>query len=170
MTEMCANLVDLASASKRQLYLQFLYLIVALMLVAGLPQRQWRLWRIAQDPATATGVVTRLDCPNHGHVDFVFRLESASFDGREQSVGGIACRQLFTGQRIAVHYQRAQPANNYARVESEDGGNPVMTEFYTGVLFLGMATLVGPLFLVMLFSLARWLAPPMPPGLIRPPR
>jgi hypothetical protein len=150
---MSASLVYLAAAPKRQVYLAFLCLLAALTILSGQTQMLWRLWQIAQDPATAAGVVTHLDCANHGHVDFVLRVESASFDGREHFVDGIACPQLRVGQRIAVYYQRAQPANNYALAASEDGGNRAMTAFYTGAAFLGAFVLVGPLFLVMVFSL-----------------
>jgi hypothetical protein len=150
---MPVHLADLSTTPKRQVYLAFLCLTAGLAIVSGQVQQLWRLDQIARDPATAAGVVTALDCPNHGDVDYVFRIDGASVAGREHFVDGVACPHLRTGLPIAVYYQRMLPANNYALAAGEDGGNRAMTAFATGAAFLGAFVFIGPLFLVLVWSL-----------------
>jgi hypothetical protein len=150
---MPANFVELAAVPKRRVYLVFLCVSAASMILSGQIQLLWRQWRIGQDPGMTAGVVTHLDCPNHGHVDFIFQVESTSFEGREHFVDETPCPALRAGQRIVVYYQRAQPTNNYALVQSEDGSNGAMRAFYTGAATLGAVVFAGPLFLVLIWTL-----------------
>jgi hypothetical protein len=112
----------------------------------------WRLWHIAQIPVTATGVVTHLDCSNHGHVDYSFRVDGTPIEGRPHFVDGIACQQLRTGQPIAIYYERAAPENNYALVAGPENGNRAMTAFWTASAILAALAFLGPMFLVLVWT------------------
>jgi hypothetical protein len=155
---MGANFVELAAVPKWRVYLAFLCVCATMAFASGQIQSLWRLWRIALDPETTSGVVTHLECPNHGHVDFIFYVESTAFEGLTHFVDEIPCQALHTGQRIAVYYQRAQPTNNYALDESGNGSNGAMSVFYTGVASLGWFVVIGPLFLVLIWRLFMKLA------------
>jgi hypothetical protein len=144
--------IDFAAASKKRVYLAFMCMCVVMTTLSGQPQLLWRLWRIAHDQMTATGVVTRLECLNHGHVDYSFRVESTPIEGRQHFVDGISCKELRTGQRIAVIYERATPENNYALTMLADSGNRAMTAFWTGFAFVSASAFLGPMFLVLVWT------------------
>ncbi len=154
---MGANSGKLAAVPKWQIYLACIGVSGALMIQTGQIKTLWRLLHILQDPGKTAGVVSHLDCPNHGHIDYVFRIEGASFDGREHLIDGISCPELRTGQRVAVYYQRAQPTNNYAFVEGQDDGNSARRAFYTSLAFFGGLAFVGPLLLMPIWGLAVWM-------------
>ena len=61
----------------RTLYLPF-FIVVALMTIFGPAQPLWRLWEINADPASAKGRVVRLNCHDHGHVEYSFEAEGVS--------------------------------------------------------------------------------------------
>src|SRR5262249_55961822 len=110
------------SPAKRA-YLGFFCLIAALMVLSGQAQILWRLWRISAAAVSATGQVTLLDCPNHGHVDYSFDVSGVSHSGRNHFVDGINCPDIRIGQRVAVYYEAGAPENNFALYPPEAAGN-----------------------------------------------
>jgi hypothetical protein len=59
-------------SSQKRAYLFFFGLIIVLTLLSGMQQLLWRQWRISAAPVSTIGLVTALDCPNHGQVDYSF--------------------------------------------------------------------------------------------------
>lgn len=145
---------DVAAVSKRRVYLAFLALALGLSIVPGgpkVPQLLWDLWRVASDPATTTGVVTQLDCGNHGHVDYVVRLGSTPIAGRRHNIADANCKELKMRQRVAIYYERAIPQNNFAALRAGEG-NPAKNEFWRGVGTWATFVLLAPLFLVLVWT------------------
>ena len=116
------------------------------------PQLLWNLWSIARDPAETSGTVTRLDCRNHGHVEYVMEIGTRTIEGRRHNVAGADCRLVKVGQRIAVSYERGMPENNYAFVSRTDG-NRAKNEFYFGLIMWASFVVIGPLFIVVIWSI-----------------
>jgi hypothetical protein len=143
------------AVSKMRVYLAFVGLCLVLSSIPGgpqIPQLLWNLWSIARDPAETSGTVMRLDCRNHGHVEYVVEIGASTIEGRQQNVAGADCRLLKVGQRIAVSYQRGMPENNYA-FSSRADGNPAEKEFYLGLIMWTSFVVIGPLFVVVLWSI-----------------
>lgn len=136
----------------RTLYLPF-FIVVALMTIFGPAQPLWRLWEINADPASAKGRVVRLNCHDHGHVEYSFDADGVSYNGRNHFIDGINCPDAKVGQTIAVYYEKGAPENNYALYPAETSGNQARTAFITGVAFFGAFILIGPLFLAWVWTL-----------------
>jgi hypothetical protein len=141
----------------RTVYFPF-FIVIALMTIFGPAQPLWRLWQIGADPVSTLGRVVRLDCPNHGHIDYAFEIDGVAHSGRDHFVDGINCPDAKVGQAIAVYYEKGAPENNYALYPAETTGNRARTAFFTGVAFFGVLILLGPLFLAWLWTLFSRLA------------
>jgi hypothetical protein len=100
-----------AGSSPKRTHSFFFGLIIVLAVLSGMPQL---LWRISAAPVSTIGLVSALDCPNHGHVDYSFAVDRHSYGARQFFVDGIDCRSFKIGQRIAIVYERAAPENNFA--------------------------------------------------------
>jgi len=140
------------SSTPKRVYLFFFGLIITLTLLSGMQQLLWRQWRIGAASVSTIGLVTALDCPNHGHVDYSFAADRQNYSARQFFVDGIDCRSLKIGQRIAVVYERAAPDNNLALYPIEGEGNRARSAFLTGLAFMSAFILIGPLFLSALWS------------------
>ena len=140
---------DWTTLPKRQLYLAFACLSAALSLASGMPQSLWSLRRIAEAPAMTVGVVANLRCRDHGHVDYMFKIEGSPVAGAQSLVDGVACQDLHAGQRITVCYETTDPTNNYAFAARDEDGNRAMKAFWVGLAFVAGFMLVGPLFLLL---------------------
>jgi hypothetical protein len=136
----------------RTLYFPF-FLVIALMTIFGPAQPLWRLWQIGADPVSTRGQIVRLDCPDHGHVEYSFEAEGVSHHGREHFVDGINCTDAKAGQPVAVYYAKGAPENNYALYPAETTGNRARTAFFVGAAFFGTFILLGPLLLAGLWTL-----------------
>jgi hypothetical protein len=149
------------SSSFARVYILFFCLIVLLMISSGQMQLLWRLCRISADPVATTGHVTRLDCSNHGHVDYAFEADGASRGGENRFVDGINCPDIRIGQPIAVYYERGTPANNYALYPNDTSGNRASSALMTALTFTGSFLLLGPAFLGWLWTVVtRWTPKP----------
>jgi Protein of unknown function (DUF3592) len=138
--------------SLRTLYFP-IFIVVALMTIFGPAQPLWRLWQISADPVSTQGHIVRLDCHNHGHVEYSFDAEGVSRNGRNPFVDGINCPDAKVGQAVAVYYEKSAPENNYALYPAGTSGNRARTALITGVAFFGAFILIGPLFLAWLWRL-----------------
>jgi hypothetical protein len=134
-------------------YLGFFCLIAMLIVASGQAQLFWHLWQISADPVSTTGHVTRLDCSNHGHVDYSFEVDGALHGAGNHFIDGINCREVRIGQPVAIYYAKGAPENNYALYPVEAAGNRTRTAFFTGLAFFGAVLLLGPVFLVWLWNL-----------------
>jgi hypothetical protein len=155
------NVLFWAANSFARSYILFFCLFAALMIASGQPQFFWRLWRISAAPVATTGHVTRLDCPNHGNVDYSFTVDGLAYDVRNALVDGANCPALKIGQSVAIYYEKGTPGNSYALYPSDTSGNRAGNAFITGLSIFGALLLLGPLFLGGLWTfLARWTAWP----------
>ena len=150
-----------SSNSFARVYILFFCLLVVLMISSGQAQLLWRLWRISAAPAATTGHVTRLDCPNHGHIDYSFTVNGLAYDVRDTFIDGVNCAVLKSGQSIAIYFEKGDPGNSYALYPNDTSGNRARNAFITGLSFFGAVLLLGPLFLGWLWTVAaRWTAKP----------
>jgi hypothetical protein len=124
----------------------FVGLIMVLAVLSGMLQLLWRQWRISAAPVSTIGLVTALDCPNHGHVDYSFAVDRHSDGARQFFVDGIDCRSLKIGQRIAIVYERAARENNFALYPIEGESNRARSAFLTGLAFISVLIFMLPLF------------------------
>ena len=138
-------------SSMRTAYTAFL-LVVGLMVVFGPARPLWRLWWISADPVATNGRVVRLDCSNHGHVDYSFEIDGVAYAAGNHFIDGINCPDVKVGQPVAVYYEKGAPENNYALYPAETVGNRARTAFFTGVAFFGAFVFLGPLFLAWLWT------------------
>jgi hypothetical protein len=147
-----------SSTSFARVYILFFCLFALLMISSGQPQLLWRLWRISAAPVTTTGHVTRLDCSNHGHIDYSFTVDGLSYNVQDTFIHGVAnCPALKGGQAIAIYYEKSIPGNSYALYPSDTSGNQARNEFITALSFFGASLLLLPLFLGWLWTIvARW--------------
>ena len=83
------SIVLRAGSSPKRTHSFFFGLIIVLAVLSGMPQLLWRLWRISAAPVSTIGLVTALDCPNHGHVDYSFAIDRHSYGARQFFVDGI---------------------------------------------------------------------------------
>lgn len=144
-----------SAASKLRVYLAFVGLCLVLTSMPGGPQIPWLLWdlwSIARNPAEASGSVVRLDCPNHGRVEYAVDNGTTKIKGQQHKVAGADCRSLKVGQPITVVYDRSLPERNYAFASKSDG-NPAEHEFYLGLTMWMSFVLLGPLLLVALWRI-----------------
>jgi hypothetical protein len=111
-----------------------------------------RLWQISADPVSTIGHVTVLYCPDHGHVDYSFTVDGASYSAGHYLVDGIDCPNLKLGQRIAVYYERGAPENNYGFYPADTTGNRARSAFWIGLIFLSVSVVMGPLFLTWMWT------------------
>src|SRR5262249_48223487 len=140
----------------------FFCLLAVLMFSSGQAQLLWRLWRISAAPVATIGFVTRLDCPNHGHIEYSFTVDGLPYNVRDTSVDGVNCPALKSGQSVAIYYEKGAPGNSYALYPSDTSGNRARNAFITGLSFFGALLLLGPLFLGWLWTVvARWTAKPL---------
>jgi hypothetical protein len=149
------SMFSIFTVSKKRVYVAFLLLALGLSATPGGPQVPlllWNLWHISRDPAETTGTVMNLDCYNHGHVDYVAEIGTSIIEGRQHNVADAECRNLRTGQRIGVAYERANPENNFAFARAGDG-NRVAKEFYVELLSWTSFVFIGPLFFVLLWTI-----------------
>jgi len=130
----------------------------------------WRLWRISVDPVSTRGRVVRLDCRNHGHLDYSFDIDGVPHSGSNHSIDGISCPEVRIGQPVAVYYEKGAPENNYGLYPAETAGNRASTAFFTCVAFMCVFIFIGPLFLGGVWIVVSRLAgkfdskPRVPPG------
>lgn len=146
---------SIRAVSKIRVYLAFVGLFVVVSSMPGgpqFPQLLWNLWSIARDPAETSGTVMRLDCHNHGRVEYVVEIGTRTIEGRQHTVSGADCRLLKVGQRIAVSYERGVPENNYAFVSRTDS-NPAVNELYLGLIMWTSFVVIGPLLIVVIWSI-----------------
>jgi hypothetical protein len=136
----------------KSVYLGFLCVIALLLVSSGQAQLFWHLWQISADPVSTSGRVTRLDCANHGHVEYSFDIGGVSYRPGSRFIDGINCRDIKIGQPVAVYYAKSAPENNYALYPAETSGNRARTAFFTGMAFFGAVVLLGPLFLAWLWA------------------
>jgi hypothetical protein len=116
-----------------------------LLLWLGAPQQTWRTWRIYNNTGTTIGLITDLDCNNHGTLSYSFEVDGVRHLGRSPNFHG-DCRELKSGQRVLVHYEEGAPATNLATVDDRRGRDP-STMLRNEIL----ASLV--MFVVILFSM-----------------
>ena len=146
--------------SPKHVYLVFFAQCVALLFSSGEPQLLWRLWFISAAPVSTTGVVTVVDCQNH-RVDYAFTVDGFPQNAPRANIGGLGCKDLRVGQRIAVYFERGEPENNYALRLSDTAGHPIRNEFFIGLSVICVFVLLAPLFLSALwFASLRWKARP----------
>jgi hypothetical protein len=62
-----------------------------LLLWLGAPQQSWRTWRIYNNTATTIGVITDLDCNNHGNLTYSFEVDGVGYLGRPPNFHGNGC-------------------------------------------------------------------------------
>jgi hypothetical protein len=150
--------IDWTAFPKRRLYLAFACVLGVLSVASGMPQSLWKLRRIAEAPAATPGVVTYRHCADHGHVDYVFKVEGSPIAGAQHLVDGVACNDLHDGQRVTVYYETTDPTNNYALAAGDENGNRAMKAFWAGVAVVASLVLVGPLFLLLVATIFSRLA------------
>ena len=136
----------------RSAYFPF-FIVIALMTIFGPAQPLWRLWKISADPVSTSGHIVRLDCPNHGHIDYAFEIDGVPRNGRDHFVDGINCPDAKIGQAVAVYYEKGAPENNYALYPAEGEGNRAKAAFFAGAALFGALIFLGPLFLAWLWTL-----------------
>jgi hypothetical protein len=149
MPTLSDSYVAATNGSKKHMYALFICLCVALMTLSGQSTILWGLWRISENPASAQAAVKNLDCANHGRVFYAFKLGENAYPGAGFLVDGAGCRSLRIGQPITVFYETGNPQNNYAFAAA---GKP-MHAFWIAIAFIGVFVLLGPLFLVFIWTI-----------------
>ena len=123
---------------------------IALLLIwLGAPQQTWRTWRIYNNTATTVGVITDLDCNNHGHLGYSFEVGGVRYLGRSPNFHG-DCRELKNGQRVLIHYEAGAPATNLATIDDRRGRdassmlrNEILVSLAIFIVFLPMLILAA---------------------------
>jgi hypothetical protein len=147
---------------KRRLYVVF-FAVCALMTAFNMGPDLWRLWRVSQAPSAAVGVITGLDCQNHGRVDYTLAVAGATYPGAAHHVEGAPCQDLRVGERVNVSFELAAPENNFAFTGDDMGGKRAAYEFRKGLVLMTALALLGPLWLMLLAKVFLWISERLSP-------
>jgi hypothetical protein len=139
---------NILAQPKSRLYVVFLA-VCALMTASTSGPDMWRLWHVAQAPGATVGVVTGLDCQNHGRVDYTLEVAGVTYPGAAHHVDDAPCQDLRVGERVNVSFELAAPENNFAFAGGSMGGKRAAHEFRKGLIMMIGFVFLGPLWLVL---------------------
>lgn len=128
--------------------------ISLLLLWLGAPQQTWRTWRIYENTGTTIGVITDLDCNNHGNLTYSFEVDGIGYLGRRPNFHG-NCRELKNGQRVLIHYEKGAPAINLATVDDRRGRDASSMLRNEIIASLVMFIVLFPMLILAAYWLAR---------------
>ncbi len=129
--------------------------VMSLILVwIGAPQQMWRTWRISLNPATTSGYITKVDCPDHGFLSFSFPIGGVSYVGATPDFHG-RCQDATVGQRVHIYFARSAPAIHYATFD--DGRGVAPSDVLRGQLIAAsiLFCLVLPLIVILYIVIQR---------------
>ena len=119
--------------------------IISLLLIfVGAPQQTWRTWRIYKNTGTTIGIITNLDCNNHGKLSYSFDVDGVNYLGGSPNFHG-ECRELKNGQRVLIHFERGAPATNLAAIDdqrSRDASNMLRNELLASLVIVILPMLI----------------------------
>ena len=139
--------------SAPRLYL-FFVAFFSLAMTMTAPE-QWRLWRVAQAPEQARGVVTAVSCGRSGHVDYVFKVGTTTYFGPQRYVKDVCCSQLRLGQPVNVSYERGAPQNNFAFSPDNNDDDRAAKAFDRVVMGTILLIFAAPMALVLVGAAVR---------------
>ena len=127
--------------------------VISLLLIfVGAPQQTWRTWRIYKDTGTTVGVITNLDCNNHGKLSYSFEVDGIHFLGGSPNFHG-ECRKLKNGQRVLIHFEQGAPATNLATIDDRRGRDA--TSMLRNELLASLVIVVLPMLILAAYLLGR---------------